>query len=106
MSKIIINKLLNTGAFNNIEGFREFFLKPTLKKRYSIMKSDYPYPIGNNQYRSTFCFFFYSFGYLMETFYCEVTGSDKALSNAKINCYLYPCNDIGRSDDWEWVDVK
>src|SRR5258708_1960131 len=98
-----LNKLFEAGAFNNIGRFSELLRNSELEKRYSIMKVDYPYQVGENEYKTTFCFFFYSSGYLIETFYCEITGNDKELSSPKINCYSYPCNDIDRSDDWEWV---
>ncbi len=70
------------------------------------MKGDYPYPVDRYKFRTTLCFFFYSNGYLSKTFYCEVTGLGKQLLSTDINCYPYPCNDIGRSDDWEWVNVN
>ena len=101
-----INQLIASGEFNHIDKFGNLLQNPDLFKRYSIMKYDYPYPIGNNMYKTTFCFFFYSSGYLIETFYCELEGLSKEMYNLKVNIYNHPCNDVNRSSDWEWVDVN
>jgi hypothetical protein len=100
-----INELIANGAFSSLSGFSDFLLNNNFYKRYSILKRDRPFPIGDNRYKSTFCFFFYLKGYLMRSFYCEVTGTGVNLENQMIKCYQYPCNDANRAECWEWVDV-
>jgi hypothetical protein len=104
MIKEKINELL-TKTFDSDDYFAKFLSSSNFKKRYSIMKGDMAYSIGDNLYKQTFCFFFYFKEYLVETFYCEITGNGVELKNEKLKAYQYPCNDINRADCWEWVDV-
>lgn len=105
MINLKIRELLSNRLFNNDNNFGELLSNSSVVKKYSIMRTNNPYPVGEGFYRSTFCFFFYSSGCLIQSFYCELKGYGEELRYAKINCYQYPCNDVGRSDDWEWVDV-
>jgi hypothetical protein len=105
MIKEKINELLKSRTFSNDGIFGDFLASPHMSKRYSIMKGDEPYPVGNNIYKRSFCFFFYCKGYMVETFYCEIVGNGVDLNNERINFYQYPCNDVNRADCWEWVDV-
>ena len=100
-----ISKLINNGSLNDLKIFGDLLLNNNIKKKYSILKNNKPYPLGNNLYKLTFCFFFYSREYLIETFYCEIDGEGIGLNNERINFYRYPCNDVNRADCWEWVNV-
>ena len=101
-----INHLIKNGAFSNLEIFGDLLLNINFYKRYSIMKNDRPFRINKNQYKTTFCFFFYDRGFLSQSFYCELIGTGMNLENEIINCYTYPCNDVNRADCWEWVEVS
>jgi hypothetical protein len=106
MIKEKINILLNIQDFSKSEKFNALLLGKSLTKKYSILKTDEPCHIGDNLYKENFCFFFYSEGWRINSFYCEIKGTGKTLSDAKIAAYEYDCNDVNRADCWEWVTVN
>jgi hypothetical protein len=106
MVKKILSELIEAKGFDQFTEFATLMNNPSLKTRFSIIKNEEPYPIGSDKFEFSACFFFYDDQYLVKTFMCKISGDTTALANKNINCFPYPCNDFGRSEDWEWVDVN